>query len=109
VYQASRVVDSSDQALVDLLQLIERFLSHLAIYTQIPHTAALGEMVVKITTELLSTIALATKGLKLGQSSASILVHVLLYSMKRSEIDEETFGREGRRGNTGQTEPTHTR
>jgi hypothetical protein len=74
-----------------LLQSIERFLSRLAIYTQIPHTAALGDMVVKIMTGLLSTIGLATKGFKQGQPSESSLVDVPPYLMKRSEVYQETF------------------
>ena len=60
MYQAAKRVDSSNYMLVELLESIETFLKRLDIYTQIPPTAALDEMVVKIMMELLSTIALAT-------------------------------------------------
>ncbi len=63
--------------LADLLESIEHFFRHIDIYTQIPHTTALDEMVVKIIIELLSTLALATKGLEQGGSSESPLADKL--------------------------------
>jgi len=65
------VVNSYD-ALVDLLEAIERFFKRLDIYTEIPPTPAMDELVVKIMVELLSTLALATKALKQGRSSESV-------------------------------------
>jgi len=62
-------VDTSYEALLDLLESIEHVLSRLRIYTQIPPTPAMDEMVVKIMAELLSALALATKELKHGRSS----------------------------------------
>ena len=72
VYQVAKRVDPSNDALVDLLESIESFLKRVAIYTQVPPTAALDEMVVKIMMESLSTIALATKEFEKEQSSASM-------------------------------------
>ncbi len=109
VCQAANGVDSSNDALVVIFESIERALKRLAIYTQIPNTPALDEMVVKIMMELVSTITLATKELKLGQTSESILVHVLRYSMECSEIYKKTVRREGHRGSTTKAGPTHTR
>jgi len=87
VYQAAKRVDSSNDILVELLESIENFLKRLAIYTQIP-TASLDEMVIKIMMELLSTIALATKGFEKERSSESFVTAVLLrYSMDHSEVD----------------------
>jgi hypothetical protein len=103
VYQAAKTVDSSIDILVELLESIESFLQRLAIYTQIPPTAALDEMVVKIMMELLSTIALATKGFEKERSSESFFTGVLLrYSMDHSEFDKKTFWREGRRSSTAE-------
>jgi len=62
--------------LVDLLESIEHFLLRIDIHTQIPHTTALDEMVVKIIMELLSALALGTEGLKQERSSEPILVEV---------------------------------
>ena len=53
-------MDSYD-ALVDLLESTEHFLNRLDIYTRIPATAAMDEIVVKIMVELLTTLAQATK------------------------------------------------
>lgn len=71
VYQASKGMNASYDALVDLLESIEHFIMRLEIYTNIPQTPALDEMVVKILVELLSTLALVTKELKQGRTSKS--------------------------------------
>jgi hypothetical protein len=64
VYQAVKNVSASYDALVDLIESIEHFLSRLEIYTRLPPTPAMGEIIVKIMVELLSTIALVTKQIK---------------------------------------------
>ena len=79
MYQSANGVHTSFDSVVDLLESIVHFLSRLSIYTQIPPTPAMDEMVVKIMMELLFTIALATKEIKQGQSSESLLVDELLY------------------------------
>ena len=63
-------IDDYD-ALTDLFESIEHFLNRLDIYTRIPPTVALTEMVVKLLVELLSILALATKQIKEGKSSES--------------------------------------
>jgi hypothetical protein len=75
--QSAKNVMASYDALVDLLESIEHFLSHLEIYTQIPPTPAIDEMVAKIMVELISTLAIATRELKQGRSSESFLAGVL--------------------------------
>jgi hypothetical protein len=69
-------------ALADLLESIGHFLNRLQIYTEIPPTEAMNEMVVKILVELLSTLALTTKETKQGRLSESIVcegIHYLIY------------------------------
>ena len=78
-YQAANGMHTSYDSLVDLFESIEHFLSRLGIYTQIPPTPAMDEMVVKIMMELLSTLGLATKEIKQGQASESPLVDKLPY------------------------------
>jgi len=56
-----------------LLESIERFLSRLEIYTEIPPTEAMNEMIVKILVELLSALALTTKVTKQGKLSELII------------------------------------
>ena len=71
-------IDSYD-SLIDLLDSIEHFLNRLDIYTKIPPTVAMTEIVVKILVELLSILALATKQIKQGKPSESIFSEVLGY------------------------------
>jgi hypothetical protein len=56
-----------------LLESIGHFLDRLEIYTEIPPTEAMNEMIVKILVELLSTLALTTKEIKQGRLSESIV------------------------------------
>jgi hypothetical protein len=74
MYQAVKDVGASYDALVDLLESTERFLCRLGIYTNIPLTVAMAEIIVRIMVELLSTIALATKQIKQRRPSKSDLV-----------------------------------
>ena len=76
VNQAAKDELDSYDALVDLLESTEHFLNRLDIYTRIPATAAMDEIVVKIMVELLTTLALATKEVKQGKSSKSIITDV---------------------------------
>jgi hypothetical protein len=79
VHQTAKGVITSCDALIGLLESMEKFLQSVEIYNKIPPTPAMDEIVVKIMVELLSTLALAAKGLKQGRPSKSVLVDVLLY------------------------------
>jgi len=93
VYQAAKGMNASYDALVDLLESIEHFLMRLDIYTHIPHTPALDEMVVKIIVELLSTLALATKELKQGRTGKSTPIEELSpYSIHSEKFAKKLFG-----------------
>ena len=70
-------MNTSYDALVNVLESIEHLLRRLSVYAQIPHTLALDEMIIKTMMELLSTLALATKELMQGRSSKSTLVDLL--------------------------------
>jgi hypothetical protein len=73
----------SYDALVNMLETIEHFLKLLDIYTEVPQSPVMDELAVKIMVELLSTLALATKELKLGRSSESVLADILYNSAQR--------------------------
>ena len=92
-----------------MLEMIEHFLNHLDIYTCIPHTPTLYEMVIKIMVELLSMLALAMRELKQGQSSESVLADMLSYSLQCSQICEESFWTEGHGCSPAEAGLTHTR
>ena len=78
LYQTAKGVSASYDALVELLESVEHFLNRLDIYTKVPPTPAMTEIVVKIMVELLSTLALATKQIQQGRPSEFILADVLL-------------------------------
>ena len=60
---------ASYEALVDIFECIENFLRRLSIYTEIPLTSAMTEMVIKLMVELLAVLALATKQISQGRFS----------------------------------------
>ena len=65
-------------ALADLLESMGHFLNRLEIYTEIPPTKTMNEMIVKILVELLSTLAVTTKETKQGKLSESIIGEELI-------------------------------
>jgi len=95
VNQEAKAIHSSYDALIDLLDSIERFLYRIDIYTQIPPTPVMDETIVKIMAELLSTIGAATEELKQGRSSEFILAETLPYSPLCSQICKATSRTEG--------------
>jgi hypothetical protein len=58
--------------LVDIFVRIECFFKRLESYTEVPPTAAMTEVIVKIVTEVLSILGIATKEIKQGRSSELI-------------------------------------
>ncbi len=64
--------------LVELFASFENFLSRLRIYTRIPLTPVLTDVLVTIIAELLNTLALATKHVKRGRFSEFVLVGTTL-------------------------------
>ena len=71
MHQAVKGVSASYDALVELFESIERFVSRLDIYTRIPLTQAITDVVIKILVEVLSTLAMATRQVKQGRFSES--------------------------------------
>ena len=77
-YQAVKDVSASYDALVDLLESMERFINRLDIYTRIPLTGNMMEMIVKIMAELISTLALVTNQVKQKRPSKFVLADISL-------------------------------
>ena len=86
--QAVRDIATSYKALVDLFESIEHFLKRLDIYTKIPPTPVMAEILVKIMVELLSSLGLATKQIMQRRSSKSLISQVLqsFTSIKRRVV-----------------------
>ena len=99
-YQAVKGVMNDYDGLVDLFESIDHFLNRLDIYTKIPRTVGMTEIVVKILVELLSTLALATTNIMQGKSSGSFSSEVLHYclnaiqrNLSRSFLERRTLRR----------------
>jgi hypothetical protein len=58
--------------LVDIFARIENFFKRLELYTEAPPTDSMTNVILKIMTEVLSILAIATKEIKEGRSSESI-------------------------------------
>jgi hypothetical protein len=72
--QAADGVSSSYDALVDLFECVGNFLKRLRIYTDVPMSPSMTDIIVKIMVELLSVFALATKQIKQGRFSKQIVI-----------------------------------
>ena len=72
--QAADGVSSSYDALVDLFECIGNFLKRLRIYTDVPMSPSMTDIIIKIMAELLSVFALATKQIKQGRFSRWIII-----------------------------------
>jgi hypothetical protein len=95
-HQAIKVkdADKSYDTLVNIFESFESFLRRLDIYTKIPSTTAITEVIVKILTELLSTISLAIQQAKQGRLSKDIISDMIL----TNEMSyRETWGEAPRR------------
>jgi hypothetical protein len=108
-YQAVKGVLDDYDTLADLLESVEHFLNRLDIYTKIPPTVGMTEMIVKILVELLSILALATKQLQQGKLSESVLGEILyhLTVQCRSACQEAAPRGEGDRGCTSEVGSAH--
>ena len=64
--QATNDASADNDWLIDLFHRIERFFRRLEIYTGIPPTSAMTDMVVEIMAEVLTNLAIAIKEVKRG-------------------------------------------
>ena len=83
---------SSREAFVNILESIGQFVGRLKIYTEIPLSSAMYEIVVQIMVELIAILALETKKFTRRRLSESVLTDALSYSMRHRQIYEETLG-----------------
>jgi hypothetical protein len=110
ISQAANGIRTSYDGLVDLLESICHFLGRLSIYTQIPATPTIDEIVIKIMVELLSTLALATKEIKQGRSSKFYINKLPVMSLSvHSKICEKVVWRERHRGSPTEVGPIDAR
>jgi hypothetical protein len=76
VYQAARDVGASNNALVDIFTRIECFFGRLEIYTRVPQTDAMKELIVQIMAQILEVLGVSTKWLKQRSASELVLANI---------------------------------
>ena len=76
VCQAASGVSSSYDALLNLFECLANFLGRLEVYTMIPLTPVMTDIIVKIMVEILSVLALATKQIKEGRFSKCPVIDI---------------------------------
>ena len=79
VFQASIGISASYGALVDVFECVANFLNRLRIYTGIPFSPSMSDIVTKILVEVLSVLALATKQIKQGRLSKQFHILCIIY------------------------------
>ena len=80
VYQAASGVSSGYDALLNLFESLGNFLSRLEIYTQVPPTPMMTDIIIKIVVELLHMLGLATKQIQQGRFSESTVTYAISIS-----------------------------
>jgi hypothetical protein len=67
--QAAKDVRSSEGILVDIFERLENFFHRLEVYTALPPTPEMMDMMVKIMVEVLFILGIATKEIRQGRTS----------------------------------------
>ena len=70
--QAAKAVSDSQDVLATVFEQIENFFRRLETYVEVPPTAGMTDIIVKIMVEVLSILSIATK--EINQSRASELI-----------------------------------
>jgi len=79
----------NNNALLDLFKSLASFLKRLEIYTTIPPTPIMTEIIVKIIVELLSVLSLATKQIRQGRFSK----YIVMYKLSLAQFSIEKFAK----------------
>src|ERR1700755_1064105 len=69
VFQAASGVTSMYDDVLNLFECLGNFLKRLEVYTTIPPTPMMADIIVKVMVELISVLALTTKQIKQGRFS----------------------------------------
>jgi hypothetical protein len=76
ISQTSKDVRESQDTLMDIFERIEMFFRRLEIYTRVPPTSEMMDIVVRIMAEVLSIAGIAMKEIKQGRMSKYSLMQV---------------------------------
>jgi hypothetical protein len=67
--QAAKDVRASHETLLDIFERIETFFRRLEMYTEVPLTTEMADVIIEIMAEVLSVLGIVTKEMKQGQMS----------------------------------------
>ena len=73
ISQAAKDARASQDTLIDIFERIEMFFRRLEIYTEVPPTIEMTDMIIQIMVEVLSILGMATKEVKRGRISKYLL------------------------------------
>jgi hypothetical protein len=73
IYQAAKDARANQDTLIDTFERIEMFFRRLEIYTEVPPTSEMMDIVVRIMVEVLSILGIAMKEIKRGRMSKYLL------------------------------------
>jgi hypothetical protein len=76
ISQAAKDARASQDTLIDIFERIEMFFRRLDIYTDVPPTSEMMDIVVRILAEVLSIVGIAMKEIKQGIMSKYSLIQV---------------------------------
>ena len=80
----------SQDMLADVFERIENFFKRLETYTEVPPTAAMTDIIVKIMVEVLNIFAISTKEIKQGRTSTSVAAgYLIIFSLFLREVFQE--------------------
>jgi hypothetical protein len=84
ISQAAKDARASQDTLIDIFERIEMFFRRLEIYTEVPLTTEMMDIIIQIMVEVLSILGIATKEIKNGRMSKYLLY---IYD----NVDQKTF------------------
>ena len=73
ISQAAKDARASQDILIDVFERIEMFFKRLEIYTEVPPSSEMMDIIVRIMAEVLSILGIAMKEIKQGQWSKYLL------------------------------------
>ena len=69
IFQTAKDVQASQDTLVDIFERIDMFFRRLEVYTEVPPTTEMMDIIIQIMVEVLSILGIATKEIKQGRLS----------------------------------------
>ena len=76
ISRAAKDARASQDTLIGIFERIEMFFRRLEIYTEVPPTSEMMDIVVRIMAEVISILGIAMKDIKQGQMSKYSLIQV---------------------------------